>query len=302
MLIYSHYPHPCALCSPRASNAFPRRTTARRSRFTSDRCHFDRERGCWCSWLQELRTISVGRSHEGAHNYGFDMTSSSTRASSSDTIRHKVWASSSWEPPDFIRDWSMISFFSEKKNSNDTTRGLWRSFNVAVRWVLTRFRVGPSTTPAVRAVMPLAVQVGTVPAVCPFTSSIVRHATPPAVRVVALPAVRGVTPVAFSGMASLGLVQPSLALCGWTTAVGKKTVASMTVASMTVGPRMIVSVIGGRTDDGMFTSMGAVCDKSVTFSQFPLSGLHSRRRSRDLSMVPVEVVDRYPLSLIARDI
>ena len=49
---YSHYPriwHPCALCSPRASNAFSRRTTARRSRFTSDRCHFDRERGCWGS-------------------------------------------------------------------------------------------------------------------------------------------------------------------------------------------------------------------------------------------------------------
>ena len=100
----------------------------------------------------------------------------------------------------------------------------------------------------------------------------------------------------------VALVQPSLALRGWTTAVGKKTVESMTVASATVGPRTIVSVIGGRTDDGMFTSMGAVCDKSVTFFQFPLSGLHSRRRSRDLSMVPVEVADRDPPSYIARDI
>ena len=76
-------------------------------------------------------------------------------------------------------------------------------------------------------------------------------------------------------MASLALVQPSLALRGWTTAVGKKTVESMTVVSATVGPRTIFSVIGGRTDDGMFTSTGAVCDKSVTFFQFPLSGLHS---------------------------
>jgi len=52
IVLYSHYPltwHPCALCSPRSSNAFSRRTTARRSRFTSDRCHFDRERGCWGS-------------------------------------------------------------------------------------------------------------------------------------------------------------------------------------------------------------------------------------------------------------
>jgi len=49
---YSHYPliwHPCELCSPRPSNAFIRRTTARRSRFTSVRCHFDQERGCWGS-------------------------------------------------------------------------------------------------------------------------------------------------------------------------------------------------------------------------------------------------------------
>jgi len=196
----------------------------------------------------------------------------------------------------------MISFFSEKKNKKGTTRGISRSFIVAVRRVLTRFRVGPNTTPAVRAVTPLAVQVGTVPAVRPFTSFIVRRAIPPAVRVVALPAVRGVTPAAFSGMASFALVLPSLALRGWTTAVGKKTVESMTVGSATVGPRTIVSTVGGRTDDGMFTSMGAVCDKSVTFSQFALSGLHSRRRSRDLSMVPVEVVDRDPPSFIARDI
>jgi len=81
--------HPCAHCSPRASNAFSRRITARRSGFTSDRCHFVRERGCWGSWSQHLRTTSVGRSHEGAYNYEFDMTLSSTRASSSDTIRHK---------------------------------------------------------------------------------------------------------------------------------------------------------------------------------------------------------------------
>jgi len=125
---------------------------------------------------------------------------------------------------------------------------------------------------------------------------------PPAVRVVALPAARGVTPAAFSGMASLALVLPSQALPGWTTAVGKKTVEPMTIGSATVGPRTIVSAIGGWTDDGLFTSMGAVCDKSVTFSQFPLSGLHSRRRSRDLSMVPVEIVDRDPPSYIARDI
>jgi len=75
----------------------------------------------------------------------------------------------------------------------------------------------------------------------------------------------------------------------------------MTVASATVGPRTIVSVIGGRTDDGMSSSMGTVCDKSVTFCTFPLSGLHSRRRSRDVSMVPVEVVDRDPPSFMARD-
>jgi len=188
----------------------------------------------------------------------------------------------------------MISFFSEKKNEKGTTRGVSRSFIVTVRRVLTRFRVGPTTTPAVRAVKPLAVQFGTVPAVRPFTSSIVRHATPPTVRVVALPAVQGVTPAAFSGMASLALVQPSLALRGWTTALGQKTVDLMTVGSATVGPRTIVSAIGGRTDDGMFTSMGALCDKSVTFFQFPRTGLHSRRRSRDLSMVPVEIVDRDP--------
>jgi len=76
----------------------------------------------------------------------------------------------------------------------------------------------------------------------------------------------------------------------------------MTVGSATVGPRPIVSVIGGRTDDGVFTSISAVCDKSVTFSQFPLSGLHSRRRSRDLSMVPAEVVDRDPPSYKVCDI
>jgi len=73
--------------------------------------------------------------------------------------------------------------------------------------------------------------------------------------------------------------------------VGKKTVESMTVGLATVGPRTIVSAIGGRTDDGKFKSMGAVCDKSVTFSQFPQSRLHSRRRSRDLSIVPVIIVD-----------
>ena len=41
---YSHYPlkwHPCAHCSPRSRNAFSRRSTARPSRFTSDRSHFD---------------------------------------------------------------------------------------------------------------------------------------------------------------------------------------------------------------------------------------------------------------------
>ena len=188
----------------------------------------------------------------------------------------------------------MISFFSEKKNRKGTTRGISRSFIVAVRRVLTCFRFGLITTPAVRAVNPLAVQVCTVLAVRPFTSSIVRHAIPPAVGVVALPAVRGVTPAAFSGMASLALVQPSLALRGWTTALGQKTVDLMTVGSATVGPRTIVSAIGGRTDDGMFTSMGALCDKSVKFFQFPRTGLHSRRRSRDLSMVPVEIVDRDP--------
>jgi len=135
---HSHYPliwHPCALCSPCASNAFSRRTTARRSRFTSDRCHFDRERGCSGSWSQDLRTISVGLSREGAYNYGFDMTSSSTRASSSDTIRHEVWASSSWQPPDFIRDWSMISFFFEKQNKKGTTRRI-QSFSILVASVL----------------------------------------------------------------------------------------------------------------------------------------------------------------------
>jgi len=139
----------------------------------------------------------------------------------------------------------MISFFSRKKNKKGTTAGIPRSFIVAVRRVLTRFRVGPITTPAVRDVKPLAVQVGTVPAVRPFTSSIFRHATPPAVRVVALPAVRGVTPAAFSGMASPALVAPSLALRGWTTVVGKKMVELMTVGSATVGPRTIVSAIGG---------------------------------------------------------
>jgi len=76
----------------------------------------------------------------------------------------------------------------------------------------------------------------------------------------------------------------------------------MTVGSATVGPRTIVSVIGGRMDDGVFTPMSAVCDKSVTFSHFPLSGLHFRRRSRNLSMVPAEVVDRDPPRYIARDI
>jgi len=53
---YSHYPrkwHPCALFSPRYSNAFSRRTSVRRSRFTSDRSHFDRERGCWGSLSQD---------------------------------------------------------------------------------------------------------------------------------------------------------------------------------------------------------------------------------------------------------
>jgi len=54
-------------------------------------------------------------------------------------------------------------------------------------------------------------------------------------------------------MASLALVLPSLALRGWTTAVGKQTVESMTVGSATVGPTTIVSATGGRTDDGMFT-------------------------------------------------
>jgi len=166
----------------------------------------------------------------------------------------------------------MISFFSRKKNKKGTTTGIPRSFIVAVRRVLTRFRVGPITTPAIRAVKPLAVQVGTVPAVRPLASSIFRHATPPAVRVVALPAVRGVTPAAFSGMASPALVQPSLALRGWTTVVGKKMVELMTVGSAMVGPRTIVSAIGGRTDDCMFTSTGAVCDKSVTISNSPCLG------------------------------
>ena len=103
-------------------------------------------------------------------------------------------------------------------------------------------------------------------------------------------------------MASLALVLPSLALRGWTTAVGKKTVESMTVGSATVGPRTIVSAIGGRTDDGMFTSMGAASNTSVTFSQIALSGLHSRGRSQDLSVVPVEIVDCDPPSYIARGV
>ena len=93
-----------------------------------------------------------------------------------------------------------------------------------------------------------------------------------------------------------------MALRDWTPAAGKKTVESMTVGSSTVRPRTIVSVVGGRTDDGVFTSMSAVCDKSATFSQLPLFGLHSRRQSRDLSVVPAEVVDRDPPSYIARDI
>jgi len=63
-----------------------------------------------------------------------------------------------------------------------------------------------------------------------------------------------------------------IALSGWTTAVGKKMVESMTVGSATVEPRTIVSAIGGRTDDGMFTSTRAVCDKSVTFSNSPCLG------------------------------
>jgi len=129
--------------------------------------------------------------------------------------------------------------------------------------------------------MPLAFQVGTVPAARPFKFSNVRHATPPAVRFVALPAVRGVTFFAFSGMAFVSLVQPSLSPCGWTTAVRKKMVESMTVASATVKPRTIVRVINGGTDDGVFTSLGAVCDKSEAFCQFFLRGLHSRRRCRD---------------------
>jgi len=77
-------------------------------------------------------------------------------------------------------------------------------------------------------------------------------------------------------MASLALVQPSLALRGWTIPVGKKTVESMTVGLATVGPRTIVSAIGGRTDDGMFKSMGAVYLHSAQSHQAatPTPSLH----------------------------
>ena len=83
-------------------------------------------------------------------------------------------------------------------------------------------------------------------------------------------------------MAFPALVQPRLALRGWTTVVVQKMVELMTVELATVGPRTIVSGIGGRTDDGMSTSTGAVCDKSVTISNPPVWAVFQKTIARSV--------------------
>ena len=63
--------------------------------------------------------------------------------------RHEVSATPSWQPFDFIRDRSMVSLSWGKNDYEGDDKACKKSFIVAIRNVLTRFRVGVIMSPAV---------------------------------------------------------------------------------------------------------------------------------------------------------